>query len=75
MPDQECFVIQYIHRGAPRTVYSVSPASRQRFEALVATLRSCPPEQPLYAPLCLPPLACLDARAKDRAARDVGVGH
>ena len=40
MPDQECFVIQYIHRGAPRTVYSVSPASRQRFEALVATLRA-----------------------------------
>ena len=34
-----CYTIQYLHKGAPRTVYAVAPEHRTRFEELVSTLR------------------------------------
>jgi hypothetical protein len=37
--DEGCYTIQYLHTGAPRTVYAVSPEHRKRFEQLVAMLR------------------------------------
>jgi hypothetical protein len=34
------YIIQYLHKGAPRTIYAVTPAHRKPFEALVGSFRA-----------------------------------